>query len=136
MFVMRRVSRFWLLILALVACSESHPTTRGPIDGDRLEMELTDDEYLALCTWWAEERGWPETVHFCDGGRFAGYAITTPEECLDNRLRPDERPDCRITVEAWYDCNASTYPWCNGPPPECVRPPECAWRSLSSTFNP
>lgn len=111
-----------------VGCAESFsPLPDAPIehDLDRLEMDLSDEEYRALCEVFQRRIGYPETTLRCPDPRLA-IGIATPEDCFRRRVPPAEIPDCRMTVGDWFECMAVSEPyWCPPSLPECERPPEC-----------
>lgn len=115
-----------LLAIGLVAgCAESHSGS-GELDPSALEIELTPDEYAALCESFARRMGWPDaSLYEClDGG--AVGRIRTPRGWAAWRHAPAEIHDCRLRVEDWERC-AEHY-LANGMcdlSDVCRRPPEC-----------
>ncbi len=118
-------------LLLMAACGSSHDpegdagVPAPPVDLDEQELDLSDDDYLALCQWWSSQWGWPtETRWYClDGG--ASFTLQSPDDCLATRFERADYPDCDVRVRDWYDCMAAMPDWCGPKPMECRRPPGC-----------
>lgn len=119
---MRHASLTALVLLFAASCAESH---QRPLPGEREELGLSDDEYLALCEWWKEQWGWPERSYTVCRDGAAINPFGDPANCLSARYGRDELPDCHITVDAWYRCADSMPDWCGPRLDVCRRPPEC-----------
>lgn len=128
-----------LLTVGMGACSESHPPMPpgAPFPGDIEELDLTDEEYLELTTWWAGQFGWPEETRLTCGA--GSTRLTNPADTVAYRTTREEFPDCHVLVQSWYDCAASGVDWCAGAtarPPECRRPAACAPAGVDPVYNP
>jgi hypothetical protein len=118
-------------------CADSHMVGDRPLPGELEELDLTDEQYLELATWWAEQWGWPDDpyIYCLDGG--ARLRVGTPEARTSSRLRRDEAPDCHILVRDWYECMDAAPDYCSETrPPECIRPPECVRPGDRNWFPP
>lgn len=138
--------RRWLTLascalLAGSGCYVSHGRDAGgePLPSDTLEIDLSDEEYLALCEWFARQQrgGWPEERFYTclDGG--AVGRVLSPEDCVGRRHSPASIPGCRFRVEDWYSCADyyAEHGFCASAPSLCQRPDECMdgtgrWRYL------
>lgn len=138
---MRRKILACAALLTSVGCYASHEraSEERPLAGSRLEIELSDDEYLALCEWFVRHQpgGWPdEPLYSCLDGGAVGRRLT-PENCLARRHSRASIAGCRFRVDDWYACGDHYVGagLCGDAPSVCRRPDECMdgtgrWRYL------
>ena len=118
-----------LLALAALGCAASHEPVPddAPLPGDLLEIDLTDAQRAAFCDWWMDRHGGEGTITSCSlpppGGHFTAGLVG----CAT--LHRADFPDCRVTVQDWYNCELSEpYWWCVRPDLEvCQRPASCGY---------
>jgi hypothetical protein len=111
-------------LVMVLGCSQSHPNG-APFSPEVREIDLTAEQYRALCDWWKAERGWPEEewILCLDGG--AGTRLRGPEACVLGRHPPEEIPDCALTVGQWSACIEEQPDGCPPYSDACIRPREC-----------
>lgn len=98
-----------------------------PVPGDRLLVDLSEEDYSALCTWMAEAEGYPTVrTEECtrDGHDFV-RSTASPGVCTMYRLARETDPDCEVTVAQLEECvRAVDGVLCRTNLPEC-RWPNC-----------
>ena len=118
-----------LLIFALAAlgCAVRHEPVPddAPLPGDLLEIDLTEEQGAALCDWWMDRHGGEGTLTSCPPPPAEHRFTAGLVGCAT--LHRADFPDCRVTVQDWYNCELSEpYWWCRWPKADvCWRLASC-----------
>lgn len=146
--------------LATAGCSQSHTPTVAGIDPSTRLVDLSDEQWLALCMWAEDQRGGEAAVYSCEGTELR------PDLCPSPRVPPCWTYDwrwtgcfadapgstrfhwrhavdssCSVTVSEWATCVsrlAELVCWLGSPDPaecqqvrSCDPPPRCCDAGVS-----